>query len=134
MIIGIGNDLVDIRRIDHMIERHGTRFLKRCFTPFEREKADRASNRAAYFAKRFAAKEALVKALGTGIAGGVFWTDMCVENDENGKPFMTLGGKAADILNEKMPSDHQAAIHLSLSDDFPYAQSFLIIEAVPIVP
>ncbi len=132
MIIGIGSDLIDIRRVEKSIERFGERFTNRCFTEVERAKSDRRANRAASYAKRFAAKEACSKALGTGIAQGVFWKDMGVVNLPSGKPTMVLTGGAAEILQAMLPQGHRAAIHLTITDDYPLAQAFVIIEALPV--
>ncbi len=132
MIIGIGSDLTDIRRVEHSLERFGERFTNRCFTDVERAKSDRRKNRAASYAKRFAAKEACAKALGTGIAQGVFWRDMGVVNLPSGKPTMLLTGGAGERLAAMMPEGHRPVIHLTITDDFPYAQAFVIIEACPV--
>ncbi|MDM9629155.1 holo-ACP synthase [Rhizobium sp. S152] len=131
MIIGIGSDLIDIRRVEKSLERFGERFTNRCFTEIEQAKSDRRANRAASYAKRFAAKEACSKALGTGIAQGVFWKDMGVVNLPSGKPTMKLTNGAADILKAMLPAGHKAAIHLTITDDYPLAQAFVIIEALP---
>lgn len=132
MIIGIGSDLIDIRRVEKTIERFGARFTDRCFTDIERAKSERRKNKAASYAKRFAAKEACSKALGTGLAQGVFWRDMGVVNLPSGKPTMQLTGGAAERLAAMLPKNHRAAIHLTITDDFPLAQAFVIIEALPI--
>ncbi|MFT4001789.1 MAG: holo-ACP synthase [Rhizobium sp.] len=132
MIIGIGSDLIDIRRVEKTIERFGARFIERCFTDVERAKSEGRKNRAASYAKRFAAKEACSKALGTGLAQGVFWRDMGVVNLPSGKPTMRLTGGAAERLTFMLPENHRAAIHLTITDDFPLAQAFVIIEALPI--
>lgn len=132
MIIGIGSDLIDIRRVEKSIERFGERFTHRCFTDIERAKSEARKNRAASYAKRFAAKEACSKALGTGLAQGVFWRDMGVVNLPSGKPTMVLTGGAAARLTSMMPEGHHPAIHLTITDDFPLAQAFVIIEALPI--
>lgn len=132
MIIGIGSDLIDIRRIEKSLERFGTRFTGRCFTAIEQAKSDRRKNRAASYAKRFAAKEACSKALGTGLAQGVFWRDMGVVNLPSGKPTMELTGGAAAHLQRILPAGHRAVIHLTITDDFPLAQAFVIIEALPV--
>ena len=132
MIIGIGSDLIDIRRVEKSIERFGERFTGRCFTDIERRKSDARKNRAASYAKRFAAKEACSKALGTGLAQGVFWRDMGVVNLPSGKPTMELTGGAATRLAAMLPPGHRAVVHLTITDDFPLAQAFVIIEAVPI--
>ncbi|WP_313591531.1 holo-ACP synthase [Agrobacterium cavarae] len=132
MIIGLGSDLIDIRRVEASIERFGDRFTHRCFTDIEREKSDRRKNRAASYAKRFAAKEACSKALGTGLAQGVFWKDMGVINLPSGKPTMRLTNGAGERLQSMLPVGHEAVIHLTITDDFPYAQAFVIIEALPL--
>lgn len=132
MIIGIGSDLIDIRRVEKSIERFGERFTHRCFTPIERAKSDGRKNRAASYAKRFAAKEACSKALGTGLSHGVFWTDMGVINLPGGKPTMALTGGAGEHLTRLLPAGHEAFIHLTITDEFPYAQAFVIIEARPV--
>lgn len=131
MIIGIGSDLIDIRRIEKTLERHGERFRARVFTDIEQAKSDRRKERAASYAKRFAAKEACSKALGTGLSRGVFWRDMGVVNLPGGKPTMELTGGAAKRLQQMMPADHRAVVHLTITDDFPLAQAFVIIEALP---
>jgi holo-[acyl-carrier protein] synthase len=131
MIIGIGSDLIDIRRVEKSIDRFGTRFTERCFTEVERRKSDGRKNRAASYAKRFAAKEACSKALGTGLAHGVFWRDMGVVNLPGGKPTMQLTGGAAIRLASMLPAGHTAVVHLTITDDFPLAQAFVIIEALP---
>jgi holo-[acyl-carrier protein] synthase len=134
MIVGIGSDLIDIRRIEKTIERYGDRFLNRIFTETERQKSDRRAARAASYAKRFAAKEACAKALGTGFSQGVFWRDMGVVNLPSGQPTMKLTGEAVERLRHLMPDGHEARIHLTITDDFPLAQAFVIIEAMPIPP
>ncbi len=131
MIIGIGTDLIDIRRVAKVIEKHGERFTQRIFTEIEQRKSDARRNRDASYAKRFAAKEACAKALGTGMARGVFWRDMGVVNLPGGKPTMQLTGGAAERLKRLTPPGHWAAIHLAITDDFPMAQAFVVIEAVP---
>jgi holo-[acyl-carrier protein] synthase len=132
MIIGIGSDLIDIRRVEKSIERFGERFTRRCFTDLERARSDARKNRAASYAKRFAAKEACSKALGTGLAQGVFWRDMGVVNLPSGKPTMQLTGGAAKRLAAMLPDGHHAVVHLTITDDFPLAQAFVIIEALPL--
>lgn len=129
MIIGMGSDLIDIRRIEKSLERFGERFTQRCFTEIERTKSDRRRNRAASYAKRFAAKEACSKALGTGLAQGVFWKDMGVVNLPGGKPTMALTGGAAAILAGLTPPGHDAFVHVTITDEYPYAQAFVVIEA-----
>jgi len=131
MIIGIGSDIIDIRRIERTLARHGARFVERVFTPVEREKSDRRMLRAASYAKRFAAKEACAKALGTGLSRGVFWRDMGVVNLPGGKPTMQLTGGAADRLRDLLPPAHRPVIHVTITDDHPLAQAFVIIEALP---
>ncbi|MCO6048680.1 holo-ACP synthase [Mesorhizobium sp. RP14(2022)] len=130
MIIGIGSDLIDIRRVEKTLERHGERFTSRVFTEIERQKSDRRKERAASYAKRFAAKEACSKALGTGLSQGVFWRDMGVVNLPSGKPTMRLTNGAAERLASMVPAGKTAAIHLTITDDFPLAQAFVIIEAL----
>jgi holo-[acyl-carrier protein] synthase len=130
MIIGLGSDLIDIRRIEQTIERHGERFLDRIFTPVERAKSDKRAARAASYAKRFAAKEACAKALGTGLRAGVFWRDMGVVNLRSGKPTMELTNGALRRLAEITPEGHTAVIDLTITDDFPLAQAIVIISAV----
>ena len=129
MIIGIGNDLIDITRIEKTLERHGARFTDRLFTDIEKAKSDKRLNRAASYAKRFAAKEACAKALGTGLSRGVFWRDMGVVNLASGAPTMALTGGAAKRLREITPEGHEASIHLTITDDFPLAQAIVIIDA-----
>lgn len=131
MIVGIGSDLIDIRRIEKTLERHGERFVARVFTDVERRRAEGRAQRVATYAKRFAAKEACSKALGTGIARGVYWRDMGVVNQPGGKPTMHLTGQAAERLAEMLPAGHRGVIHVTITDDFPLAQAFVIIEAVP---
>ncbi|KQY19405.1 MULTISPECIES: holo-ACP synthase [Rhizobium/Agrobacterium group] len=132
MIIGIGSDLIDIRRIASSLERFGERFSHRCFTDVEIRKSEGRKNRAESYAKRFAAKEACSKALGTGLSQGVFWKDMGVVNLPGGKPTMQLTGGAAARLAEILPDGHRGVIHLTITDDFPLAQAFVIIEALPV--
>ncbi len=134
MIVGIGSDLTDIRRIAKSLERFGDRFRARVFTDIERARSDRKSDRAASYAKRFAAKEACAKALGTGMRRGVFWRDMGVVNARSGQPTLALTGGAAARLAELTPPGCRAAIHLTLTDDHPYAQAFVVIEAVEGAP
>ncbi|MEL7428965.1 MAG: holo-ACP synthase [Pseudomonadota bacterium] len=130
MIIGLGSDLIDIRRVEKSIERFGTRFTTRIFTEVEQTKSDRRRNRAASYAKRFAAKEACSKALGTGISHGVFWRDMGVVNDRSGKPTMALTNGASKRLAQLMPNGYEPRIHVTITDDFPLAQAFVVIEAL----
>ncbi|UVK44560.1 MULTISPECIES: holo-ACP synthase [Mesorhizobium] len=132
MIIGIGSDLIDIRRIEKSLERHGQRFIQRIYTDLEQARSENRRARAASYAKRFAAKEACAKALGTGLAQGVFWRDMGVVNLPSGAPTMALTGGAQARLDKILPKGHRAAIHLTITDDFPLAQAFVIIEALPV--
>ena len=132
MIIGLGNDMIDIRRIERTLDRFGDRFTHRVYTEIERSRSERKRQRAASFAKRFAAKEACSKALGTGFRRGVFWRDMGVVNLATGQPTMKLTGGAAERLAEMLPDDHTALINLTLTDDFPWAQAIVIISAIPI--
>jgi holo-[acyl-carrier protein] synthase len=131
LIVGIGSDLCDIRRIDKSLERFGERFTHRIFTELERARSERKNDRASSYAKRFAAKEACAKALGTGLKRGVFWRDMGVINLRSGQPTLALTGGAAKRLAEMIPAGMTPAIHLSLTDDHPYALAFVIIEALP---
>jgi holo-[acyl-carrier protein] synthase len=131
MIIGLGSDLSDIRRIENSLERFGERFTQRVYTELERARSDCKQDRAASYAKRFAAKEACAKALGTGIRRGVFWRDMGVANLPSGQPTMALTGGALERLRAITPAGHKPVIHLTLTDDHPYAQAFVIIEALP---
>jgi holo-[acyl-carrier protein] synthase len=130
VILGLGNDLIDIRRIEKTIARHGERFLARIYTDIERAKSDRRAQRAASYAKRFAAKEACAKALGTGLNHGVFWRDMGVVNMPGGKPTMALTGGALKRLEKITPAGHRPQIDLTITDDFPLAQAIVIISAV----
>ena len=134
MILGIGSDLIDITRVGKVMERHGERFLDRIFTDAERAKAERRAKNekmvVATYAKRFAAKEACAKALGTGIRRGVWWRDMGVVNLPGGRPTLQLTGGALARLEALTPPDHQAQIDLSITDDWPLAQAFVIISAV----
>jgi holo-[acyl-carrier protein] synthase len=132
MILGIGSDLCDIRRIERSLARFGERFTQRIFTEGERAKSDRRAARAASYARRFAAKEACAKALGTGMAIGVFWRDMEVVNLPGGRPTMRLTGGALERLKAMTPEGHEAVVHVSLTDDPPLAQAFVIVEARPI--
>ncbi len=130
MIIGIGNDVIDIRRIEATLSTYGERFVRRIFTEVEIAKSERRAQRAASYAKRVAAKEACSKALGTGFRAGVFWKDMGVVNEPSGKPTMKLTGGAMDRLARLTPEGHAIRIHLTITDDFPYAHAFVMIEAV----
>lgn len=130
MILGIGSDLIDIRRIEKTLERHGPRFINRIFTDAEQAKAAKRQAPAATYAKRFAAKEACSKALGTGIHRGVYFKDMGVVNLPSGQPTLALTGGAKEQLDRLVPSGHRAVIHLTITDDYPMAQAFVVIEAV----
>ena len=132
MIIGLGVDLCDIRRIEKVLAEHGDRFSRRCFTDIERAKADGRAARAATYAKRFAAKEACSKALGTGLGRGVSWRDMGVVNDSLGRPALQLTGGAAARLAALVPPGYQAHVHLTMTDEYPLAQAQVIIEALPV--
>jgi holo-[acyl-carrier protein] synthase len=130
MIIGIGSDLADIRRITRTLERFGDRFVQRVFTETEQAKSDKRRHRAASYAKRWAAKEACSKALGTGLRMGVAWREMGVVNLPSGQPTMELTGGAAERLARLIPPGMQPRIHVTITDDDPYAQAFVVIEAV----
>ncbi|MCR0980466.1 holo-ACP synthase [Roseomonas populi] len=135
MILGLGNDMVDIRRIERTIERHGDRFLSRIFTDVERAKAERRGlTRIPTYAKRFAAKEAASKALGTGFRAGVFWRDLGVVNLPSGQPTLRMTGGAAERLAAMTPPGHLAQVSLTMTDEYPYAEAVVIISAVPIPP
>ena len=131
MIIGLGNDLCDIRRIEKSLERFGDRFVQRVFTEIEQKRSEGRATRAASYAKRFAAKEACAKALGTGLRAGVFWRDMGVINQKSGKPTLALTGGARDRLQKSTPGGMTAQIDLSITDEYPLAQAVVIISAVP---
>lgn len=131
MIIGIGSDLIDIRRIEATLERFGDRFVQRLFTSTEQRKSEGRKNRAASYAKRFAAKEACSKALGTGFRKSVYWRDLGVVNLRSGKPTMELTGGAAERLRSMTPPGMTVQIDLTITDDFPLAQAIVIISAVP---
>ena len=130
MILGLGNDVIDIRRIEQTLERFGDRFIQRIFTPTEQRKSDRRKERAASYAKRFAAKEACSKALGTGLRKGVFWRDMGVVNLPSGRPTLVLTGGALQQLARITPAGYTARIDLTITDDWPTAQAIVIISAV----
>jgi holo-[acyl-carrier protein] synthase len=132
MILGLGNDIIDIRRIEKTIGRYGDRFLERVFTDTERRKSEGRAARAASYAKRFAAKEACAKALGTGLRRGVFWRDMGVVNLPSGRPTMVLTGGAAEQLRRITPPGYAARVDLTLTDDFPQAQAIVVISALPV--
>ena len=132
MILGIGTDLVDIRRIERSLDRFGARFARRMFTEAERARAERdPAQRVAAYAKRFAAKEACAKALGTGFAQGVSWREIAVTAGVGGPPAIELAGAALHRLNALTPEGMIARVHLSLSDEYPLAQAFVILDAVP---
>ena len=131
MILGIGSDLIDITRVEKVIERHGERFISRIFTDVERARAERRANRIETYAKRFAAKEACSKALGTGIRQGVWWRDMGVVNLPGGRPTMRLTGGALKRLEALTPPGCEARIDLTITDEYPLAQAYVIISAVP---
>jgi holo-[acyl-carrier protein] synthase len=130
MILGIGSDITDVRRIAKVIERHGDRFIDRIFTPTERARADKRRNRIETYAKRFAAKEACAKALGTGLRAGVFWRDMGVVNLPSGRPTLRLSGGALARLEAITPEGCEAHIDLTITDEGPLAQAFVVISAV----
>jgi holo-[acyl-carrier protein] synthase len=131
MILGIGSDMVDIRRLEQVIGRHGERFLNRVFTPTEQARAQKRANQSATYAKRFAAKEACAKALGTGIRKGVFWRDMGVVNLASGRPTMQLTGGALARLEAITPPGSEARIDVTITDEWPVAQAFVVISAIP---
>ncbi|WP_426957675.1 holo-ACP synthase [Muricoccus radiodurans] len=133
MILGLGNDIVDIRRIERVLERHGERFLERVFTEAERAKAERRQGqmRTGTYAKRFAAKEAASKALGTGFRAGVFWRDLGVVNLPSGQPTLRMTGGAAERLAAMVPAGHAPQVHLTMTDEYPYAEAVVVISAVP---
>jgi holo-[acyl-carrier protein] synthase len=130
MILGIGSDITDVRRIAKVLERHGDRFIDRIFTATERERAERRRNRVETYAKRFAAKEACAKALGTGFRGGVWWRDMGVVNLASGRPTMILTGGAKRRLEAITPPGYEARIDLTITDEGPMAHAFVIISAL----
>ncbi len=132
MILGIGSDITDVRRIAVVLERHGDRFTTRVFTPIERTLADRRRNRAETYAKRFAAKEACAKALGTGLRGGVWWRDMGVVNLPSGRPTLELTGGAKRRLQAMTPDGYEARIDLTITDEGPMAHAFVIISAIAV--
>ena len=132
MILGVGTDLANIERIAGVLERHGDRFRNRVFTEIEQRKAERRVDEVGTYAKRWAAKEACSKALGTGLRMGISWKDLAVRNLKTGQPFMTVTGWAAERLREMTPQGYRATIHVSLTDDHPWAQAFVVIEAQPI--
>ncbi|MFU8779225.1 MAG: holo-ACP synthase [Roseovarius sp.] len=132
MILGIGTDLANIERIARTLERFGDRFRNRVFTPVEQAKAERRADVAGTYAKRWAAKEACSKALGTGLRMGIAWKDMAVTNLPTGQPVMQVSGWAATRLAEMTPPGHEAIIHVTLTDDHPWAQAFVVIEARPL--
>ena len=132
MILGIGTDLANIDRIQGVLSRYGDRFRNRIFTETEQAKASRRKDEAGTYAKRWAAKEACSKALGTGLRMGIAWRDMSVINLSSGQPVMEVTGWAKNRLDEITPSDHEAVVHVSLTDDHPWAQAYVVIEARPL--
>ena len=132
MILGIGTDLANIDRIQKTIDRFSQRFKDRVFTPIEQNKAEKRKDIAGTYAKRWAAKEACSKALGTGLAMGISWKDMSVSNLETGQPIMKLTGWAAKKMSDMTPEGYEAIVHVTLTDDHPWAQAFVVIEALPI--
>ena len=132
MILGIGTDLANIERIQGTLDRFGDRFRNRVFTDTEQAKAERRRDVAGTYAKRWAAKEACSKALGTGLRMGICWRDMAVSNLETGQPVIAVTGWAAERLKDMTPKGHEAIIHVTLTDDHPWAQAFVVIEARPI--
>lgn len=132
MILGIGTDLANIERIQGVLDRHGDRFRNRVFTETEQAKAARRKDVAGTYAKRWAAKEACSKALGTGLRMGIAWKDMAVSNLDTGQPVMAVTGWAAERLKSMTPAGHDAIIHVTLTDDHPWAQAFVVIEARPL--
>ena len=132
MILGIGTDLSNIDRIQAVLDRHGDRFRNRVFTEREQAKAARRKDEAGTYAKRWAAKEACSKALGTGLRMGISWKDMAVSNLKSGQPVMTVTGWAKTRLDDMTPDGHEAVIHVTLTDDHPWAQAFVVIEARPL--
>ena len=131
MILGVGADLCDIRRVQRSLDRFGVRFKQRCFTELEQARSDRKLDPAWSYAKRFAAKEACAKALGTGMRADVYWRDMGVVNQRSGQPTLALTGHASEHLQRLTPPGHEPRIHLTLSDEHPYALAFVVIEALP---
>lgn len=134
MILGIGTDLANIDRIAGTLDRFGDRFKNRVFTETEQTKAERRKDIAGTYAKRWAAKEACSKALGTGLRMGISWRDMAVSNLPTGQPVMAVSGWAKQRLEQMTPAGHTAVIHVTLTDDHPWAQAFVVIEATPIIP
>ena len=132
MILGLGTDLANIDRIQKTIDRFGQRFKDRVFSPIEQNKAEKRKDIAGTYAKRWAAKEACSKALGTGLAMGISWKDMSVSNLETGQPIMELTGWAAKKMSDMTPEGYEAIVHVTLTDDHPWAQAFVVIEALPI--
>lgn len=132
MILGVGTDLANIERIAGVLDRHGDRFRNRVFTETEQRKSERRKDTAGTYAKRWAAKEACSKALGTGLRMGISWKDMAVRNLRTGQPVMEVSGWAAERLRDMTPKGHEAIIHVTLTDDHPWAQAFVVIEARPL--
>tara|TARA_Y100000739_G_C20608346_1_gene467004 strand:- start:1817 stop:2221 length:405 start_codon:yes stop_codon:yes gene_type:complete len=133
MILGVGTDLANIDRIEATLDRFGNRFRNRVFTKLEQSKANSRSNESATYAKRWAAKEACSKALGTGLRMGISWKDMAVSNLDTGQPQMELTGWAKERLSKLTPDGHESFIHVTLTDDYPWAQAFVVIEALPTI-
>lgn len=131
MILGIGNDLVDCRRIEKTMQRYGPKFLNRVFTPEEQQRMDVRSNQVEGYSKLFAMKEALLKALGTGLTKGIVWQDIKISRESKSAPSAEFSGKALEILNKLTPNGYTAHLHVSVSDEWPYAQAFAIVSATP---
>jgi holo-[acyl-carrier protein] synthase len=131
MIVGIGNDLVDSRRIEHTINRYGKRFIDRLFTAQEQSRVTQQFHQASGYAKLFAMKEAILKALGTGLTQGILWNDIEIHREINKPPTVKLSGRAEKILQKLTPNEHLACIHISVADEWPYAQAFAIISLIP---
>lgn len=132
MILGIGNDLVDCRRIEKTLKRYGDRFVNRLFTPQEQRRISQRANQSEGYAKLFAMKEAILKALGTGLAKGIMWQDVEIFREFKGAPSAELSGAALEHLKQQTPKDFTAHLHVSVSDEWPYAQAFAIISITPI--
>ncbi|AKK20678.1 holo-ACP synthase [Candidatus Liberibacter africanus] len=129
MIVGIGSDIVNIRRIERLLQKFDRKFELRCFSSSEQNICDLSFNRSAAYAKRFASKEAFSKAIGTGISHGISWKDIEVGNLPGGKPYISVSGRASCVLYSLVPKGHHPVIHLTISDDFPFAQAFVVIES-----
>ncbi|XCE13716.1 holo-ACP synthase [Candidatus Liberibacter asiaticus] len=130
MIIGIGSDIVSIQRISRLLQSFNRKFESRCFSSLEQDVCDLSCNRVASYAKRFAAKEAFSKAIGTGISKGVSWKDIEVCHFPGGKPYISISGRASDVLSSLVPKGYKPVVHLTISDDFPFAQAFFVIESL----